>query len=395
MKKLQSRQARLSSLPAIAIGFAAVAVMAGVLFSSCDLFTYKRPFADAYYEDNFIANIGFDKFVGDSTTVPTAEVTGSWDFAYRYDEDGWSADPVQYMSLAHAAPIGDPKRIASGYGSADGLSPNAEVYRLEMANLITDGDFEGSAGTWATEPATGSLASTSYPSSSPINNKSMYLSLYNDSNYLTYTPTISSAQVIAGKKYQLDFKWSSSEGAPTGNEIVMNSKLITFNTGTARADGFTAEVSNIVTFKTPDQWSCNIDDVTVRKVGGQRLRLLLKKNETTPSLEDFLYKFTFWVHPDNLANPNKSPYHLDQFDATMRSVDNASSFSTNSDGGKYSYSASATGWQKMTVYIDKGNLQIVPGATGAVMELGIELDSALPGRILIAQPELRAYPDGY
>jgi hypothetical protein len=393
MKKLRSRQARLPLLPAIAIGIAALVVTASVLFSSCDLFTYKRPFADAYYDNNFIANIGFDKFVGASTTVPTTEVTGSWDFAYRY-EDGWAdipANSVQYMSLV------DTGATASTYGSADGLSPTAKVYRLEMENLITDGDFETSAGTWTTVGTT-SLATWTTSPTLPINNYVMELTLDGESNYLTYTPTPISGQVITGKKYQIDFKWKSSGEPGATNKIVMNSKTtsVTFSTVTGHAqDDFTSEASNVVTFKTSGFWQGSIDDVSLRKVGGQRLRLLLKKTETTPNLEDFLYKFTFWVHPDTSVGPYTSPYNLDKFDTKMLPVDKASSFNANRDGGIYRYSASATGWQKMTVYIDNGNLQIVPGATGAVMELSIDLDEALPGRILIAQPELRAYPDGY
>ena len=63
-------------------------------FSSCNLFTYTRPFADEYYDSNYIASIGFDKFVGADTAVPSSSspVTGSWDFTYRYES--WGSIPV-------------------------------------------------------------------------------------------------------------------------------------------------------------------------------------------------------------------------------------------------------------------------------------------------------------
>jgi len=75
--------------------------------------------------------------------------------------------------------------------------------------------------------------------------------------------------------------------------------------------------------------------------------------------------------------------------------DTGSSSLSKSVDSNYSYSTTPGGWQKMAVRVDNGNLQIDSGATGAVLELIIDLDSSLTGTVLLAQPELRAYPDGY
>ena len=132
--------------------------LAALLFAaSCDLFTYKRPFPDAYYENNFIANIDFDEnvcadgpatvWVNPAAIPPDAiypdldgkpvPVTGRWDLAYRYDE-GWEG--FNYITVLDTA------QTASAYGGATGLVPNAPVYRVEVANLVQGGNFELNAG---------------------------------------------------------------------------------------------------------------------------------------------------------------------------------------------------------------------------------------------------------
>lgn len=367
-----------------------------VLFASCDLFTYKRPFADAYYDNNFIAALNFDQFSGADTSVPAIAVTGSWDCAYRY-ADGWSGTPVNYVTLA------DTGKTAGVYDTADGLSSAAKVFRLEKTNLITDGDFETGAGTWAlTDATTGDAVSSdtesvaSYVTSNGLNNKSMQLTLGSSTTNMMYSIVASS--LVTGLSYNIDFRWSSNSGAPTSNVICVNSNtnaLFNFDSDTAHAaSSFEALASNTIQFRS-STWEGLVDDISICKSTSQQVRLLLKKTDTNPALEDFLYIFSLWVHADPSVAANTSPYNLDTISLKMYQVDGASTMSPDTTNATYTYSSTQSGWQKIYVRVNNGNLQINSTATGAVLQLIIDLDKSLPGRVLIAQPELRAYPDGY
>jgi hypothetical protein len=136
-----------------------------------------------------------------------------------------------------------------------------------------------------------------------------------------------------------------------------------------------------------------LDDLTVKKSGAKhQLRLLLRRAETKPDLEDFLYKFSVWVRPDPTVGAYSSPYNLDRLGVAMYPT--AFSTLTEKSPPDYAY-ADGSGWVKKTAKIENGNLQIKQGTKQPVLELIVDLDDALPGRVLLAQPELRAYPDGY
>ncbi len=381
------------------VASALVACGAGaVFFSACSLFQTGRIFNDAYYDDNFIANIGFDQFVGDETTVPSSAATGKWDFEYRY-ETGWETNgSYPYITLV------DTGNTASTYGSGDGLSSSAEVYRLELVNLVSNGDFETSAGTWL-----GFNSSTAIYSPAGINGKSVALDLQvgtpTSESYVTYA--IDDSQLNLGLSYDLNFKWKASSGsiAPVTTNSTLFSKInstalsffpadATSLIGQGGSNFIAASAgSNIMVFRIPTPWSGMIDDVTVKKTGSNmNLRLLLTRQDTEPDLEDFLYIFSVWVCPDGSVGTNTSPYNLNYLGIDMRNT--SSSTLSKSVDSTYSYSSSS-GWKKISVRVDNGNLQIASSATGAVLELVLNLSSSLPGRVLIAQPELRAYPDGY
>jgi hypothetical protein len=380
-------------------GSLALAAFASLILSGCDLFAYKRPFADAYYDDNFIAAIGFDRFVGNSLTFPSAEpdpvtgilpyqaITGQWDFAYRYDPL-WNtaADRVDYMTLAPT------NLTAADFGTVPaGLEATSPVYRLELDNLLDGGDLETSTAGWSTDFVSGSSLSL-ISSLAGINGQSLQMDLTKAQHHVFYTIPSS---LIENTGYTINFKWLSSSGDPNNfSDSYVNSTIIGYNTDemTGTSD-FSTSTVNTITFGTISALTLEIDDLTIKKtVLSAQLRLLLAVPETNPPLGPFLYKFTFWVCPDPSVGTYTAPYHLNTLKADMQKTADTLNLSTVSAGYEYG----VTGWQKIEVRVENDNLQFnEETGTLPVLELVIDLDDSLPGRILLAQPELRAYPDGY
>lgn len=363
--------------------------LVSLFYTSCGLFAYKRPFDDAYYENNFIAGIDFDNFVATPGAVP---VIGQWDFSYRYV----SWDSVNYMTLA---PMAGGYATAGGAGYVEplpsGLASTAPVYRLELVNMVTGGDFEGGAGTW-----TPTTQTTWLTSGLGINGRSMKLSL-TGGNTTSFTLVPFGGMIQAGGQYSIDFRWAEDLTNSWTSTVFlkMNGTGDNFsvNTTTHHAyASFTAAGSNTITCNLSEV-SCVLDDITVKKAADHQLRLLLRPIDTDPDLEDFLYIFSFWVRTDPTVSANASPYNLDRLAINMSDVDDHSTLSQQPDPD-FQYSPASLGWRKMSVRLNKGNLQISPfinRSLDAVLELSIDLNKSLPGRVLIAQPELRAYPDGY
>lgn len=423
----RSYRARTSGA-ARAVSLAGLALAAG-LSLSCDLFTYKRPFPDAYYEDNFIADIGFDRFVGDQglAAIPVdpltgalVPVTGSWDFAYRYDP-GWTGD-VDYMNLTDlTAATGE---TAADFGTVpDGLSATAPVYRLELANLVTGGDFEGGAigsewsfGSTITEPdpsrallaGGGSIQGTSlqvdFSSSDQFALYSIQDSLSTlvagtglDSNALyLFRFTANCASILAALREEglkpIDKDTSGLLDFTKVNEDDVT-KLIsfTFNPATTGTDYLRFQRNNDSTLL--------LDDISLTRSDlNLQLRLRLTHYQSDPNLESFLYRFSYWVNEDVFANPAneaEEPWRLDVMTGDIQALYGVPTLPGH-QSETYEYDASSTGWQKHTAYfIDKLTLPAQNSKTEAVLELSIDLSASLPGRVLIAQPELRCYPDGY
>ncbi len=399
--------------------FSAVLTVCGLFVSGCDLFTYKRPFADAYYNNNFIAAIGFDQFVGDDPTIPpipvpdpvtgitpSVAVTGQWDFGYRYSN--W--DGTNYMTLSPTNLPGDPGLTAAAFSSVPaGLDSDAPVYRLELVNLIAGGDFEGTPALaeW-TKDATINSSFGLLPNSAAggIHNQSLQITLASKTSYVLFTIPNSVHTLEQAKGYQLDFKWNTTELGPTGRVLVKEASpliesgtSVTFKPGTKIATSiFTVKDTNVLQFAADTPLSLVVDDITVKKIIPAQLRLLLTVPETNPTLESLLYRFSFWVCEDPSVGANTSPYYLNQLRADMQPVSGNSTMATTPSPYEYLINGDPAtyGWQKMTVDINNGNLQFIDKTgTKPVMELMIDLEGSIPGRILIAQPELRCYPDGY
>jgi len=420
------------ALTACALGAAAVSLV------SCDLFTYKRPFDDAYYDNNFIAGIGFDNFVGSDGpgaiwADPTAgtgvalfpdgngqpiPVTGSWDFSYRYDAS-WESDGGAYMSLTPTSVAdGDPGTTAADFGTVpDGLAGTAPVFRLELANLVTGGDFEaGSVGAeWSTDGAVSSSVSILSSGSTGLSDGAgVYVSLTDAGAYAEYSLSqafTTGFSLFPGQQYLLGFLSDGKDvlagvtdaGVSLDEDVDKLTPLMqAVSPGAYRSEFlFQAGGTDALRFQIFQDPSIVVDHMTLKRGDlGLQLRLLLTRDQAVPVLESLLYKFTYWIREDSLAvpaNPGAAPYRLDTLKSAMSGVPGNSSLSSGLDPLEYAYDSSSVGWKKMTAYVENGNLQFESGIDGAdpVLELTIDLSDARPGRILIAQPELRAYPDGY
>jgi len=391
MKKIQERVKKVRKI----LILTSVMTASAVFLPGCDLFAYKRPFPDAYYENNFIEGIGFDQFAGADATVPAEPVTGMWDFAYRYTD--W--DGYDYMTRTSAGVAGDYPSVPSG------LSATAPVYRLKLVNLISGGDFEGVSipvADWTKDnvlfPNDSSWTILNGTVAGAINNDSLSFNLTKDTHFIQYNMNLPST-FISDQGYEIDFKWILKDGNydMVSLNTIDGSAPVNFSSNNTAESRFIRLASNFLYFgSTSSGLELTIDDITVKKTIPAQLRLLLKISDTNPPLESLLYRFSFWVYEDPSVGAYTSPYHLDTLKADMQPVLDNSTLSKISVPEKYEYNSSSTGWKKMTVEVNNGNLQFI-GADPAkpVLELIIDLDESLPGQVLIAQPELRCYPDGY
>ncbi len=355
----------------------AVCTVSVVLLPGCDLFAYKRPFPDAYYTSNFIEGIGFGEFEGENAVVPSPPVTGKWDFAYRY-LDWVGAYP--YMTRTLVGPASSYPPVPSG------LSATAEVYRLELVNLISGGDFETSVGGVWLGGGSGSYGR--------INNLSMFEAYYMSLNApvsadtVTYTPDLTGAPNLS-QPFIAYFRYTSTEdfytqinSGPNQNLSYGTKHLVKRSfSGNGNTPFFTFLP---ITFKTFSD--LKVDNFRLTRSGNMELRLLLSPTETNPALETGVYSFSVWVYTDPLAYSTKSPYQMDTFQLTLRNTINSK---LSAEPATY---IPSIGWQKIQAILSTKALQFTTG-TEPVLELVLSCNDSRPGRVLLAQPELRFYPD--
>ncbi|MCD1655637.1 hypothetical protein K7J14_13135 [Treponema zuelzerae] len=381
------------------------------LFSSCDLFTYKRSFSDEYYgEANFIESIGFDAMVPvtDPVADPEDPVTGQWDFAWRYATDWAGGNPYPYMTLTPVADANYKTAGASGYGSAlpDGLSANAPVYRLELANLVTGGDFEGT--TDDTYPPAGWVTTISVTSfrtfegSGNIHGRSLSIYSGNTGETAIWNLSLADGIVDPTASYDLFFAWIKNEPISDASKsffinetpIGLTANVETY--GTEKVNFSAADPNQFTIQNNSGLISMVIDDFRIRRSLQQpRLRLLLAPNQTNPPLMNMLYRFSVWIREDPLVDAIPAPYHLDTLRVTFKQLQTTQQDTLVVQDGKYLYS-SGSGWRKIVAWVSsEGNPQFTEEYPDEVLELILDLTDSSPGRVLLAQPELRAYADGY
>ena len=390
MKKLTTgkKQMILRKLTKIVVLFVFAGITAG-----CEYFEYSDPFPDSYYDDNFIAAIGFDQFTGYDTTLPPPDpetgdpvyVTGSWDFAYRYTD--W--DQFNYLRFDLAGPAA----VASDYSSVpEGLSADEPVYRLEVVNLVTGGHFEsGQTGTWG---GSGTAVPDSF--SRITGTGSMRLDAQSAQDILFTPATLTGFSSRAAVAYAVFFRFSQTDPfvVNTGSDDLAldpdSVPRLSSGLFSPAADGdtvrFQFEPESIgLSFS-----ALYVDDFTMAKSGGMALRLRLRPSETTHRLEPGTWEFRVWVHADPSADADGSagPYPLDSLSVNMGPVGEST---LAADSNIYS-AAESTGWTRVSAILSSQALQYPRDygeADEPVLDLIISFEDVNPGSILLAAPELR------
>ncbi len=155
-------------------------------------------------------------------------------------------------------------------------------------------------------------------------------------------------------------------------------------------------VANTLVFENKGQLSLIVDDFRIKRVLNKpQLRLLLAPNQTKPPLMNMLYRFSVWMREDPLVDSIPAPYHLDELDITFKQLQTEEENTMTVQAGEYQYSA-GSGWRKIVAWVSsEGNPQFTEEYPDEVLELILDLTESSPGRVLLAQPELRAYADGY
>jgi len=401
MKKIQERVNKIRKI----LILTSVVTANAVFLPGCDLFAYKQPFPDAYYTSNFIEAIGFDVFEGDNAVVPAVgsdPVTGKWDFAYRYSD--WDTYP--YMSL-HVTdtllPVPDPGLTVAAFDSVPvGLSTSAPVYRLELVNLIEGGDFEelpAPSETWIP----GTIVDTERTNVLPLFGSFSRKIKADQGTQIAFSPSLVSGLTIDSNATYLGiFNTTKTIFDADGNVIetpdgygvrIVGSENWSPNTSSGITKGTFSGVSTTPEYIFSPLSGLSFSDIRVDNFkltksggGGMKLRLLLSPQLTNPILESGVYSFSIWVHDDPLAFTYRSPYKIDEFTIALSSVDLVPPAAAS-----VVYDSSVSGWQKITAILASQALQFDDTAS-VVLELSLLFENVTPGRVLLAQPELRSYP---
>lgn len=382
------------------------------LLSSCDLFAYKRIFPDPYYDDNFIAHIGFDQAIASDAQIPDADPllneivppSAMWDFAWRYANDYASGEiPYPYMTLTLVADAGYETAGSAGFSSPLplGLDSSSPVFRLEVENLVSDGDFEGidppnRPSRWASNLLLTAVGV--FEGSGSINGKSLQIDMKSQDDYATYTIKMPEGAALENAGYDLLFKWASDNPInDKSGTYTVNNSVINFSNKDSEKVNFVSMTGNVLNLSNKTISNIIIDDIMLKRaLSRPELRLRLSPRETEPRLMNMLYRFSVWVCADPLVVPVRSPYHLSGFILNINQLQTTQIDSMTIATGVYTYNPSASGWRKIEAYVSAGgNPQFPEDSLTPVIDLVVSLADSLPGRVLLAQPELRAYPDGY
>lgn len=348
------------------------------LLVTCDLLSYSRPIPDAYYSQNLLSSAGFSVFTGAGPVPadPLVPDAASWDFAYRYtDWDGYG-----YLGLT------DTGATAASFAAVpEGLAADAAVYRLEVVNLISDGDFHlATGGTWVDEDNSSAVRDTFGTTPRMRLSAGSNTSVY-------YRPSLIGGFVPpANGAFRLSFAGESTSFDPI---LIFGTGGIEFDAGTRT----TAIITPVTTapylqLEFTPRTSSNftdlyVDDFTLSYNTGMRLRLLLASADTDPPLIGGRYRFTIWVCEDPAAFPDRSPYNLDRLRTTMLKTGQSYLEAGNDE---YAFVAGSPSWKRLSVNLDAHALQFDPTDL-PVIELSLDLSESRPGRILLASPELRFY----
>lgn len=350
------------------IGFILIeAVVAVVLSQSCDIFTYKRPFPDAYYDSNFIETLGFSEFAATAGDLPAAvdgfipRTSARWELVYRHRED-W--DLYEYIGFAQDG-------LVTGLSGAvpQGLSASAPVYRLELRNLLADGSFESpfNAGEWATTAE--KLADLD--TMGKIKGANSVRLTVPQNQTLVYTPAPRPGFTTqALDQYRLS--WLVKDGISQLKRE--NSDFSPDVNGDPFEIGFTKGLESMENYY--------VDDFSAIQIDGMTLSMHLSPQDTTPALEQGVYSFSVWVYTGI-----ETPVAVDSVIVGLKSINSGVQASGSVNAPL------ATGWANVQASLSTNALQF-DGVNTPVLELFLDFGASLPGEMLIAAPSLTFYPDG-
>ena len=361
-----------------------------ISLSGCNMFKSEDVYDDTYYKANFIGAIGFDDFDGAIAPATLPELTGRWDLAYRYETDWVLPNCIPYITLT------DTGTPASSYSSgASGLDPAARVFRLELVNLISNGNFESDpTAAWSSLPPLLPLAE--WLSSSDLFGSHCMRIQAGSGETVVYTTVAAPAVTFyTDKNYTVFFRYKSplnsvslTIGSPqTLNQTIVEKVSVDYSLSSISAApvfpfkplGLGSTFSNLY-----------VDNFRVGRSSNMVLRLKLTAAQTTPRLESGTYSFSVWTHTDTAASESGDPrYNIDSFVIKMAPAEGTGSLSATS--ATY---AQASGWRKYTATLEPGALTFDEGTTDPVLTLVLDFNNTQPGSVFIAQPELRFHPDG-
>lgn len=420
MRTKQERPRKRTYLLAVgALGLAALGLAAAL--ASCNLIDYWADYKDS--GENFIAAQAFDTQPLD--LVASYETPGLWTWGW-----GGSGDAANYgyMTLSPQGSV--------GAGGPAGLSSSSLVYLLGLPNLMPadDGDFETGSfssdwqydvGGTSSQTIVAGLHGTSAIRFVLDSNASASFRL----NALKDRATAASAQ--HGYTIRLSYSTLGTlhySLMDWGSPFIATDAQETLDAATTPLDLALNPIFDNVTLALPGKGlffgsgspeSATIDDIRVLRkdiVGRYTLRLLLRPSDTTPSLRRGYYEFSVWVK----KNPGssflteagaKNPYAARSVTLTMDQlspslllshvfpVDGSPDPSTVAFYSGQSHDA-AGGWTKLVLRQtgDNTNYTFDNSSASPVIELSVsptDLTSPDSGEILIAQPELHFYLNGY
>ncbi len=355
------------------------------------------------------------------------ENPGLWTWSWRGSSD---ASTFNYMDLISQGTVGT--TATSGPST---LSASSEVYLLRLNNLIANGDFETAlTGDWSADVGPPTASITAGPAGKIHGLDSLIMAMAANSSVryrlqaLADVPTSTSAH---GYKWAMflgsaDFHYSLQDWGTAflpGNVIVANQQVQAGAADFIILPGLLDSLSlynttSALTFGSNGPEGATIDDVRVlrKDITGYALRLLLRPTDTSPSLVIGQYEFSVWVKKSPLSayitnTAGKNPYAAMKVTlsmneiAPMPSVQIQQAFDVTPGGGTGNDASS--GWTRLVLRMRSG-INFIESVSGSfasrtvpVLELGIsptdstsllDIDS---GEILIAQPELRFYLNGY
>lgn len=406
------RPGRTGPLPALPhpLALLALSLAAALALATCNI---NDPFAD-YYDTtrNFIAASGLDQ---QDLTTAGYESNAAWTWAWRGDSND-AAGGYAYMTLADTG-------NTAGAGAPAGLDAAAKVYRLTLANLVADGDFNNAStppATWYTLSAGPFVRLETSASMVHGNGKSLYVQT-GDKKGVRYNLVDSLLDYNASAKHSYYWYMLTKDASiyyyqvVTGSTVLDSNSTITDNVIQVPASASVTDsrqpLTGIGTFGgvgNPQDilfgyttfFNLIVDDLRfVRSDITPCLRLRLRSPDTTPVLVNGYYELTLWIRkPADLAfvteDAAANPYAAGTVTLKMTDL-------LGGKGGTYQTYPVGSDWKQAVLRQNAGgNFDRINGASqsAAAVELAIyPCDSASPqpGTVEIAQPELHIYVNNY